>query len=111
MIISGSVGTTRGPVDIRDLHVGDKVVNELQRPHEVISKEVITVKEYYTFLKNTKLAITSDDMSVRTFFGDVVPKDSIMIQAFSSNMRNTLDTIKLVLVPEGISAYKVRLDS
>ena len=68
MIIKGNVHTLNGPVDIKDLKVGDKVIDFGHRPQEVKNIKVHSVKDAILFKKNKNIMVSTDTM-LYTLYG------------------------------------------
>ena len=69
MIIQGLILTDKGPVDIKELKPGDKVLNQLHRAFAVKEIQNKSVSVAYTFGKNPKL-IVSKGAILKTVYGN-----------------------------------------
>ena len=109
MIIQGFISTDKGPVDIKELKAGDRVLNQMHRAHTVIAIETEEVSGGFTFKKNPSL-IVAKKTAVRTLYGAVSltgtkKKSLTMVQP---NMREVRDTA--VPVSGSFTAYRLTVD-
>lgn len=109
MIIRGFISTDKGPVDIVELKVGDRVLNQMHRAHTVTSVETVEVDGGVTFKKNPSLLLAKET-SVRTLYGNIylhgIKKTSVhMVQP---NMREVRDSA--VPVEGKFTAYKIKAE-
>ncbi len=109
MIIKGFISTDKGPVDIVELNAGDRVLNQMHRPHTVTAIEAEEVDGAVSFKKNPSLLLAKET-SVRTLYGNIylhgAKKTSVhMVQP---NMREVRDTA--VPVEGKFTAYRIKVD-
>ena len=109
MIIQGFISTDKGPVDIKELKVGDRVLNQMHRAHTVTAIETEEVSGGFTFKKNPQL-IVAKKTAVRTLYGAVSltgtkKKSLTMVQP---NMREVRDTA--VPVSGNFTAYRLTVE-
>lgn len=109
MIIQGSIETNKGPVDVRDLKIGDCVLNQMHRAHPVTAIEEIEVTGGFTFKKN-KALILAKQTSVRTLYGamTLTGNRKMPLTMVQPNMREIRDTA--VPVSGTFTAYKITAD-
>ena len=88
MIIQGLIETNKGPIDIRDLKVGDCVLNQMHRAYPITTIEKVEVTGGVTFKKNKALVVAKNTV-VRTLYGQTIltGKKNIIITMVQPNMR------------------------
>lgn len=109
MIIKGFISTDKGPVDIRELKVGDRVLNQMHRAHTVTSVETVEVDGGVTFKKNSSLLLAKAT-SVRTLYGNIYLHGikKISVHMVQPNMREVRDSA--VPVEGKFTAYKIKAE-
>lgn len=92
MIIQGLILTDKGPVDIKELKPGDKVLNQLHRAFAVKEIQNKSVSVAYTFGKNPKL-IVSKGAILKTVYGNkkVAEAEKTSFYMAQPNMRMVKD--------------------
>lgn len=109
MIIQGMITTNKGPVDVTELAVGDKVLDQNHRPRVVKEIKTAKVKGAFTFTKNPGLVL-SKKTRVRTVYGtlSLTGTKNLSVTMAYSGTRNVLDT---AISQNGeFTAYDIRLD-
>lgn len=98
MIIKGYISTDKGPIDIQDLKVGDKVLNQMHRAHPVRSIEKVQIEDAITFRKNKQLIIAKDTTLITLYgavsIGDNKKKILTMMRADMKNVRDVIIPVK-----------------
>lgn len=108
MIIKGLILTDKGPVDISETKVGNMVLNDMHRPHKVLSIEREDIKGGYTFSKNPNLILGKKSI-IRTLYGDVaLTGKKVNIVTLQPNMRQIKDIA--INTNKTYTAYKLRLE-
>ncbi len=109
MIIQGMIATDQGPVDVKELAVGDRVLDQNHRPRGVKEIKVSKVKGAFTFAKNPGLVL-SKKTKIRTVYGTIslTGTKNLSVTMAYSGTRNVQDTV--VPVTGEFDAYDVRLD-
>lgn len=109
MIIQGMITTNKGPVDVTELAVGDKVLDQNHRPRVVKEIKTAKVKGAFTFAKNPGL-ILSKKIKIRTVYGTLrlTGTKNLPITMACSGTRNVPDTV----IPQTgeFTAYDIRLE-
>lgn len=95
MIIQGLILTDKGPVDIKDLKIGDRVLNQMHRAFAVNEIEKKTVRGAYTFKKNPKLVVAKNTV-LRTVYGNkkAVNLEKTEFYMTQPNMRTVKDKLQ-----------------
>ena len=98
MIIQGQVLTANGPVDIKNLKPGDKVLNQLHRAFAVTAVQKKTVSVAYAFTKNPNLMVTKETI-IKTVYGSkkVEKTENVFFYMAQPNARMIKDKAQKVL--------------
>lgn len=109
MIIQGLIETNKGPIDIRDLKVGDCVLNQMHRAYPITAIEKVEVTGGVTFKKNKALVVAKNTV-VRTLYGKTIltGKKNIMITMVQPNMREIRDVA--IPITGNFQAYNINVD-
>lgn len=109
MIIQGLIETNKGPIDIRDLKVGDCVLNQMHRAYPITTIEKVEVTGGVTFKKNKALVVAKNTV-VRTLYGQTIltGKKKIMITMVQPNMREIRDVA--IPINGNFMAYNIKVD-
>lgn len=109
MIIQGLIETNKGPIDIRDLKVGDCVLNQMHRAYPITDIEKLEVTGGVTFKKNKALIVAKNTV-VRTLYGQTIltGKKKIMITMVQPNMREIRDVA--IPIAGNFQAYNIKVD-
>lgn len=109
MIIQGLIETDKGPIDVTELAVGDKVLDQNHRPRAVTEIKTAKVKGAFTFAKNPGLVL-SKKTKIRTVYGtlSLTGTKNLPITMACSGTRNVPD----VAIPQNgeFTAYDIRLE-
>lgn len=109
MIIQGQVLTDNGPVDIKNLKPGDKVLNQLHRAFAVTAVQKKTVSVAYTFAKNPNLLVAKG-VVLKTIYGNkkVSVLEKTAVYMAQPNMRMVKDTVSKKTGE--YTAYEIKTD-
>lgn len=109
MIIQGQVLTDNGPVDIKNLKPGDRVLNQLHRAYTVKKVQTKTVSGAYIFNKNPNLLVAKG-VVLKTIYGNkkvsVLGKTAVYMA--QPNMRMVKDTVSKKTGE--YTAYEIKTD-
>lgn len=95
MIIQGKVHTLEGPVDIKDLKAGDRVVDFTHRPMVVVAVKKEPVSKALVFAKNPNL-IVSEKALLYTVYGkkDGSVKSAMMVLPYGGSINDEISVIE-----------------